>query len=386
MPLATYPVFLAFLCMGFGDVVGPLTGLLKEEYSLTNFMAQWIPFMGFIMFGALSIPIGIIQDRTGKQNILLTGLGLAFLGLSLPVLVSFSSFGLLLVSILMLGAGAALMQVSGNPFMRDVSAKGKYSRNLSLAQFVKAIGSLSGSLIPLVAIHYWNRDWKLLFPIYGIVTLATFILLASSRAQEYQPKKNEAATFSTSLRLLRNPFVLAMTIGIFLYVGAEVSMSSGLPIYLQDQFGLDLARMGLIGTLFFFLALTAGRFFGAILLNWIKPARFLVLSVAASVIGLAGLFANNQPIALGCIVLAGLGFANIFPLIFSITVDRLPERSNEISGLMVTAILGGAIIPPVMGAIADLTDPLTGFLVPGAAIIYIGIISIWSLRSHKINL
>jgi len=172
---ASLPVFLAFLCMGFGDVVGPLTGLIKQEFQLSNLLAQMIPFMGFLMFGILSIPIGVVQDKFGKKSILMTGLCLALLGLAIPMLGKFSSFIALLVGILMLGAGATFLQVSGNPLMRDVSAPGKYSSNLSLAQFIKAIGSLSGALIPLVAANYWNADWKILFPVYAILVLLTII-------------------------------------------------------------------------------------------------------------------------------------------------------------------------------------------------------------------
>jgi fucose permease len=119
------PVFIAFLCMGFGDVVGPLTGLIKQEFQLSNLMAQMIPFMGFLMFGLLSIPIGVAQDKFGKKSILLIGLYLALFGLLVPFLGKFSSFIVLLAGILMLGAGATFLQVSGNPLMRDVSAPGE---------------------------------------------------------------------------------------------------------------------------------------------------------------------------------------------------------------------------------------------------------------------
>lgn len=372
----SFPVFLAFLCMGFGDVVGPLTGLIKEEFQLSNFVAQLIPFMGFLMFGILSIPMGIIQDRIGKKQVLLTGLGLAFTGLLLPMLTGFGFFGILLFSILLLGAGASLLQVAGNPIMRDVSPAGKYSRNLSLAQFIKALGSLSGALIPLIAVNYLDKDWRILFPIYSATIAITMMVLWLSSLPRESKEKSNPATFRSSFRLLGNPFVLTTTLGIFLYVGAEVSLSSGLPIFLQDRFGIDLARLGLIGTLFFFIALTAGRFLGALLLNWIKPAVFLTGSILVSMAGFAGLFFGGQPVAMISIFLLGLGFANVFPLIFSIAVDSMPERSNELSGLMVTAILGGAVIPPLMGALADRSNTLIALLVPLACILYIGILSI----------
>ena len=152
----------------------------------------------------------------------------------------------------------------------------------------------------------------------------------------------------------------------------------GSAIYLQDAFGFDIARLGLIGTLFFFIALTTGRFLGAVILNWIDARKFLVISVVMSIIGFVGLFIGIKLIAVASILMIGLGFANIFPLIFSITVDTMPERSNELSGLMVTAIVGGAIVPIVMGAIADQSSTLIAFIVPFTCILYITFLALKS--------
>ncbi len=138
----TFPILLAFLCMGFGDAVGPFVGLAKEHFQ-DDFMAQLIPFMGFIMFGILSVPIGVFQDRTGKKFILLLGLIIALAGLAIPFF-GLSKYYLLLAAIFLLGAGASILQVAGNPIMRNVSPPQKYSRNLTIAQTVKAIGRCPG--------------------------------------------------------------------------------------------------------------------------------------------------------------------------------------------------------------------------------------------------
>ena len=370
-PYKAFPVFLAFLCMGFGDVVGPLTGLIKQEFQLSNALAQMVPFMGFLMFGVLSIPVGVIQDKYGRRNILLTGLFLALLGMVIPYIYKFGSFSSILMGIFLLGSGAAFLQVSGNPLMRDVSPEGKYSRNLSLAQFVKAIGTLSGALIPLVAANVWNSDWRVLFPIYSVFLAITIVWIAVSGIREKETGKQVRATFRSSLGLLNNRFVFLMVTGIFLYVGAEVSMASGLPIFLHDRFDFDIERMGLLGTLFFFISLMSGRFLGAIILNYLPARKFLWISVLLAFSGFVLLFVPGQYISMGGIFLIGLGFANIFPLIFSITVDTMPERANELSGLMVTAIVGGALLPLLMGFIADVSNTTVAFIVPVVCVVYI---------------
>lgn len=369
MRLRTIPVFLVFLAMGFGDAVGPFVGLAKNEFQLSNTVATLIPFVGFIMFGLLSVPVGVFQDRRGKKLVLLTGLAVALLGLvnATFVLTSFAGF---LLTILLLGAGAAILQVAGNPIMRDVSEEGMYSRNLSLGQFVKAIGSLSGPLIPVIAAKYFGADWKVIFPIYAVALLVTILSVALLRVEE--KKGQQAATLGSCLALLKNGYVLMMVLAIFLYVGAEVCVSSGIPLFLKERYDVDINKVGLLGTGLFFMALTIGRFSGGVILNWMSPHKFFRATCALSLFGLVGMFIADKTVAIASFFLTGLGFANVFPLVFSITVDSMPEKANELSGLMVTAIVGGAFLPPLMGFLADRATMQAGFLVPMVALLYIG--------------
>ncbi|MBU1100705.1 MAG: MFS transporter [Bacteroidetes bacterium] len=374
MKKKTIPVFFAFLCMGFGDAVGPFVGLAKETFNLSQTMAQLIPFAGFIMFGVLSIPMGIFQDKIGKKNTLSIGLFIALIAMLIPLVFTLGSYTTFLVTILLLGSGAAVLQVSGNPIMRDVSPEGKYSSNLSFAQFVKAIGSLTGPIIPVLAVSLWASDWQLIFPIYAFALAITLVLV---RIMNIEEKVNEAAsaTIKSSVQLLKNKYVLSMVLGIFLYVGAEVCLSSGIPLYMQDQYDIDISSLGILGSGLFFLALTIGRFFGGLLLKSIQPVKFLVWTSILSLAGILLFISGIQIVSLVAIFIVGLGFANIFPLIFSIAVDKMPERSNELSGLMVTAIIGGAILPFIMGAMADMVGTVFGFVVPLIAIAYIYLLS-----------
>lgn len=374
---SAFPVFLAFLAMGFADAAGPFVSLAREQFQLSYFLSQLIPFAGFLMFGVLSIPMGVYQDKKGKKFILVFGLTLMLAGLLIPSVMGFSTFGMFLVTVLLLGAGATAMQVAGNPLMRDVSAEGKFARNLSLGQFVKAIGSLSGPLIPVLAARYLGMGWELVFPIYSVAIIVTLIAVAPLKVSEERPGNERPATFLSSLALLKNPYVLMMTGALFLYVGAEVSISSGIPLYLNDRFGIDINRVGLLGTGLFFLSLTVGRFSGGVILNWMRPSNFFVLTSLVSVAGILGLFVMNETFASIIFFVIGIGFANIFPLIFSLVIERMPEDANALSGLMVMAIAGGAIVPPVMGLVADATASVRmSFLVPLLALVYIACVAL----------
>jgi fucose permease len=235
---------------------------------------------------------------------------------------------------------------------------------------VKAIGSLSGPVIPVVAARYFGASWKVIFPIYAVAVLITLLAVAALRVERKEPE-HKAATLASCLALLKNGYVLAMVAAIFLYVGAEVCVSAGIPLYLKERFDIDINRVGLLGTGLFFMALTIGRLSGGVILNWMAPRKFFLLTCAASIAGLLGLWVPDRTVAVASFFLAGLGFANIFPLVFSLAVESLPERTNELSGLMVTAIVGGAFLPPLMGLLADHATVQIGFLVPLAAILYV---------------
>ncbi len=370
MKLNALPVFLVFLTMGFVDAMGPFVSLAKNEFHLSTAIAALIPFVGLSMFGLLSIPAGLLQNRKGKKFTLFLGLLVTLVGV-LAASFGLSTFPRFLFTVVLIGAGAAILQVAGNPVMRDVSALGKFPRNLVLGQFIKSVGSLSGPVIPAVAARYFGASWRVIFPIYSVALLITILSTAALRIRQDELCP-QSATLRSCVALLGNGYVLAMTAAIFLYVGAEVSVSTGIPLYLKEQFNVDITKVGLLGSGLFFLALTAGRLFGGVILNWVIASKFLLISCGVSLLGLLGLFVSDKNIAISAFVLTGLGFANIFPLVFSAALKKMPERSNEVSGLMVTAIVGGALLPLLMGVVADHSTVRLGFVVPIAAIVFVG--------------
>ena len=164
---------------------------------------------------------------------------------------------------------------------------------------------------------------------------------------------------------------------------SDAMRNSSVIDWLKEHFGFVVSKktMGLLSTAMFGLLILVGRSLGAVVLNWISATKLLVATVLVAIAGLLGLvLVHHQAAVVASVVLAGLGCANIFPLIFSITVNRMPERSNEISGLMVTAIVGGALLPLLMGLLADATSNSTGFLVPLGCAVYLLIVGLVCLK------
>lgn len=371
--------------MGFGDAVNTFVGVAKDHFSLTTFESSFIASAGFIMFGLLSVPMGLFQDKCGRKKTLLTGLIVALIGILTVMLFGLDRYAVFLLSILLLGGGATILQVAGNPIMRDVSDEGRYSSNLSLGQFIKAIGSFTAPLVFFMAgkMGYTEtQSWNVLFPIFAVAVAVSIISVATLKVQE-KSDAGKTASLGSCIRLLGDPSVAFSVLAIFVYVGAEVCMASGMPVYFSEQFGIN-QSLATKFVMYFFVTIMIGRFLGAMLLRKVRPGRFLVATCYVSLAGFillvlgsnaVGLIASpdaREIVTTASLVVLALGFANIFPLVFSMAIDRLPDKANELSGLMVSAICGGAFLLPLMGWIGDASGNLFyGFVVPLVAVLYI---------------
>jgi fucose permease len=343
---------------------------------LTDNIAQLIPSMALFWFFVLSVPSGILQDRYGKKRML--NIGMLLTGIAMVIPFIHYSFPVMLVAFIVLGIGNTIIQVSANPLLHDVAPHDKYSSYMSLSQFVKAIVSLLGPAIAAL-MSTMLGNWKLVFAVYAFTSVLAIIWLYLTPIEETK-SSNEAATFKSCFSLLKNRFILLMALGIFMLVGCDVGMNSNIANFLQNQFGLNLERASL-GISLYFTALMIGRFLGAVILNWISARRFLLLTTIVSLISLVGmLLAPSVLMVQVAIFMVGLGSANLFPLIFSIVLEKMPDRANEISGLMIMAVSGGAFLPPVMGMVSTNFGVKASFLVLVFAMIYLVSAGIYSLK------
>jgi fucose permease len=373
MKLKTLPIFLAFLLMGVADAMGPLSSAVKENFQISTVTATLMPFFVFIAFAVFSVPGGLLAARIGKKKVLLLGLLLCTLAVAVPAFMS-PGYALLLGCIFLLGVGTTFLQVAGNPIMRDVSAQGDYSRNLALAQGIKGLGS-SASAYLVTAItgiaFFATMGWRGAFPVFFVLMALAFVMVLTLKVDE--TKADVPPSIGSSLALLGTPTFALAVLGIFLYVGAEVCMGTFLKPALM-RFGLTADKAALFGPTFFFGALTFGRLVAGSVK--VSPHTFFRLSALLGLIGVILLMTGIKPLAFTGILLGGLGFANIWPMLFSITVEEKPERASELSGLMCMAISGGALVPLAMGKMDDLGMKDFAFIVPAICFAYLLLLSL----------
>jgi fucose permease len=359
------PVMLAFFVMGAVDLVGIASNYAKKDFGLSDTMANLFPSMVFFWFFIFSVPTGLLMNKIGRRKTVLLSMIVTVAALMVPV-VGYN-VPLMLVSFSLLGIGNTLMQVSLNPLISNVVSGNKLASTLTLGQFVKAIASFAAPLIAgWAALHFGH--WRLLFPIYAAVTALSFVLLGVTKITE-EPYESKSS-FAECFRLLRNRSILLFFIGILAHVGIDVGINATAPKILMERVAdMSLTDAGFASSLYF-LFRVAGCFSGTFILARFSLHKFFLISAGCMALSAAGFFFFTQPVLLYvAIALVGFGNSNIFPIVFSKAMQSMPERDNEVAGLMIMGVSGGAIFPLLMGVCSDWMNSQTGAVLILAALV-----------------
>lgn len=347
---AILPVMFGFFIMGFVDIVGVATNYVKADFTgMDDKVAGLISLSCFLWFLILSIPTGMLMNRIGRKKTVILSFIVTALAMIVP-LVNYS-FPAVLVAFTMLGIGNTILQVAQNPLVSSVVSQEKLTGTLTLGQFVKAISSFLGPILT-AAFAGGILGWKMIFPVYAAVTLLAMAWLALSPIKEQLVEKSEI-TFGRTFSLLKDRYIVLYFIGILVLVGVDVGMGVTFPKLLQERCSLPLEKAGM-GNSVYFLARTVGAFLGGLLLLKFPARKFFLGSVLLALASLIGiLFARNLTLILVLVALFGLGYSNLFSIVFSTSMLRVPDRANEVSSLLIVGVCGGGIIPPILGIITD---------------------------------
>ena len=368
MAIRLLVIWLTFFIMGIGDVRGSFVGISKDTFGISAAQGSLIPFFGALAFGLCALPAGMYSPRHGKKRLMLVGLLITSLGHLLPCFV-LQRFSHLLMAMGVIGCGMTCLLVAGNPLLREVAGPDQYARDLTFAQFIKALGSIAGPYL-IAFIISLGFSWRAIFPVFTLIPLLALAALAVVPVPE--TVRERPASLRGSLRLLRARTVRLKVLGIFLFVGSEMGMNTLLATHMWETHGMSIGVDAIrYGQGLFWLCEGAGRMLGSVVLNWVEPRRFLLGCALAGLGGLAGLVFGGLAVAVVSVALCGVSFSNIWPTLFAILLENRPHRPSEIGGLAVMANLGGAILPLAMGLVADLSAARWCFLVPAAAFLYL---------------
>ncbi|MBR0037371.1 MAG: MFS transporter [Bacteroidales bacterium] len=366
------PVMLCFFCMGFVDLVGIASNYVKEDLQLSDSVANIFPSLVFFWFLIFSVPTGMLMNKIGRKKTVLLSLVVTVISLFIPLLGY--SFGVMLVAFSLLGIGNALMQTSINPLAMLIIGDKNLASTLTFGQFVKAIASF---LAPYLAM--WGAtqvmpsmgyDWRVLFLVYFIVgLLATALLWATPIHEEMIAGKS--SSFMDCLRLLGKPIVLLSFLAIMCHVGIDVGTNTTAPKLLIERVGMSLNEAAFATSLYFIFR-TIGALTGSFFLRIMKTRWFFIISVVLMAASMALMFGGeSKEMLYVAIALVGYGNSNIFSMAFSEALLSVPDKQNEVSGLMIMGLFGGTIFPLVMGLMSDAMGQAGAVAVMAVGVVYL---------------
>ena len=377
--LAIIPVMLSFFAMGFVDMVGIASNYVKEDLCLTDSVANIFPSLVFFWFLIFSIPTGMLMNKIGRKKTVLLSLIVTAVSLLLPIFGE--NFALMLISFSLLGIGNALMQTSLNPLVSQVIVGDNLASTLAFGQFVKAIASFMAPYIAmwgaLSTIPSFGLGWRILFPIYMTIGILATLLLAGTPITEEQSTASQTKQIpmrrqlTDCFKLLGKSIVLLSFLGIMCHVGIDVGTNTTAPKILIERLEMTLNEAAFATSLYFIFR-TIGCLTGSFFLRIMSSKTFFIISVIMMALAIVGLFFGNSKVILyAAIALVGYGNSNIFTIIFSQALLSVPEKKNEVSGLMIMGLFGGTIFPLLMGFASDAVGQIGAVAVMTIGVVYL---------------
>lgn len=391
-------IFLIFFVISFlTNIIGPLVPEIIDDFNLSLTLVAVLPFAFFIAYGVMSIPAGLLIERFQEKPVMVAAFAMAFVGSS--ILALFPNYLTAVCSLFLIGSGMAMLQVAINPLLREAGGEEHFAFNATLAQLIFGAASFLSPLVySYLVVHLENRTadsnllittlsrvvpenlpWISLYWLFAMIALLMVGIVSISRIPDVERKAEEhVGGFTTHVRLLKNPTVILFFLGIFTYVGLEQGIANWISVFLNTYHGYDPQTTGARAVAWFWGLMTIGGIAGIVLLKLLDSRIVLVVFSIFAVLSFTAALFMSGPVARIAFPLVGFFSAVMYPVIFSLALNSVEEHHGSFSGILVTAIIGGAVVPLIVGAFGDLFGLRSGMLFLYLTMGYILSIGFWA--------
>ena len=362
-----------------------LVNKLKEIFNLPYGPSMLATSAWFFAYLVFSVPSGKLIEKVGYKRTMVISLFIMVVGALLFVPAANQvSFPLTLFAIFVLASGVTALQTSANPYVAILGPESGAAARLNLAQaFNSGASAAAGvfaarfiladtSKVTDAASQAHMLEMPYVYIAAGLLVLGFSVMFmklpAITRSESYRPGADSAASTGRGIWSYKHT-VLAM-VGIFFYVGVEIALAAIAIQYFHQQGISNLEIAGFLVTVYY-LFIMAGRFLGSFLMKWIKEEKMLVfLGLFGVVLMLVAMFTHGQ-VAIWSLVLCGLANSIMYPTIFTLGIAELGPLTSKGSGVITIGNVGGAVIPPLLGFLADKVGIQNAFVLPIICYIYI---------------
>lgn len=385
-------ILITFFVISFlTNILGALNPSVSESYTLSGTMAGLLPFSFFIAYGLMSIPSGFLVEKYREKKMMIAAFLLALAG-SL-IFTQVPTFRVYVVSLFTIGTGMAMLQVIINPLLRVAGGEEHYAFNSVLAQLVfgsasfvspkvyswlvadggQAAGGFFNSLVPA------GMSWISMYWLFALICSAMVIVVLVSRFPVVELKEDEkVGTRDSYLDLFKNRFVILFFIGMFAYVGTEQGVSYWMSKFLSDYHGYDYETTGANAVANYWGLMTLGGILGLLLLRLIDSKVVLRWFTLAAMVCLAAALFGPARVSLYAFPLIGFFMSVMYPIVISLALNSVTRHHGSFAGIMMTGIMGGAVVQLLIGALSDLLSLRSGMLFIFITMAYILSLSIWA--------
>jgi len=380
------------LYISFGlltSVIGVIIDKFQTDYDVSLSVAALLPFAFFLAYGITSIPFGITLDKYGSKLILL--IGTFFMAAGSYLLYLSNNYMVIIIMIFFVGVGVTAIQIAGNPFIRELDEPKKYTSNLTT---IIGIGSLGYAFSPVLVPFIQNNgySWNTVYLIFGILNTIILVVLFFAKFPEVKLQADEKIETTQIKSLLKSPIIIAYGLGIFFYVGAEVGVSSYILTFMDKIHGVsnsdsfwkegDLLHIAfpsktalVIGLFWLFQAF--GRLIISPMMKYVGEKKIFIIHSLGTVITLIIAITGDTNTSLIAFALVGYFTCASFTAIFSATINSFKDNHGTISGILGTAIVGGAFLGWLVGYTGEALNMKWAMLINVLAFSYVLALALW---------
>jgi fucose permease len=391
-------IFLVFFVISFlTNIIGPLIPDIIDSFKLSLTLVAFLPFSFFLAYGVMSIPAGMLVERYKEKPVMSAAFILAFVGALLFAVLP--NYRVALLSLFLIGTGMAMLQVAINPLLREAGGEAHFAFNSVLAQLIFGLASFlspqiysylvqnlqgySGGGNFLIAgmsqIVPARLPWISLYWVFTVVSFLMIILIISIRLPKVKFKNDERpGAWETYRYLFKDKTVILYFLGIFAYVGSEQGIADWLSKFLSTYHGYDPKVTGANTVSYFWGLLTVGCLFGLLLLKIFDSRKILIWFSGAALVSLTVAFLGSGNMALYAFPMVGFFASVMWSIIFSLALNSLDKYHGSFSGILCTAIIGGAFVPLFIGWLGDFFGLRFGMMILYVTLGYILSIGFWA--------
>ena len=391
-------IMLTFFVISFlTNIIGPLVPDIIESFDLSLTLVALLPFAFFIAYGVMSIPSGMLTERIGEKRVMVLAFLISFLGALL--FAWFPSYSMYVVSLFFIGTGMAMLQVAINPLLRVAGGEQHFAFNsvmgqlfFGLASFLSplvysylvinlALDNGSGNFITKIFEGLVPPDlpWISLYWVFAIVSLIMVVVIGLVKFPTVELQEDEkTGAIETHLQLLKKPMVLLYFFAIFAYVGTEQGVANWISQFLQTYHDIDPQTTGASTISWFWGLMTAGAALGLVLLKYVDSRKVLIGFTTATMVTLLIALLGSSSIALIAFPMVGFFISVMWSIIISLALNSVASHHGSFSGILVTGIAGGAVVPLIVGWLGDTFGLQAGMFFLFLTLAYILSIGFWS--------